>query len=226
MKNILKLAALYTMLISSMSISATTDKTMLKSNNEPTALMYAMQFNETHLYASQKIILADVQKALKNNPADLNTTYNGLTPLAWAAKFGYDAVIKTLIDAGADINATHNGNTVLMLAIKAEGEAYRRRGNYEASIIALINAGAKLDHAIITAQSTIQAKESDINYYQNLGYVAEYINQLKNGVKSVQRILDFLTICNTCQSTEKCKIEAPYLGYVGLAKTYAVCKKK
>ncbi len=53
---------------------------------------------------------------------------NGMSPLIYAAFFGYDEVVKTLLDCGADVNACGNsGVTVLMAALqKADNENIAR----------------------------------------------------------------------------------------------------
>lgn len=49
------------------------------------------------------------------------TTYEGRTPLLWAAEKGHEALVKLLLQNGADVNMMdQNGQTTLQLAVDAQ----------------------------------------------------------------------------------------------------------
>ena len=70
----------------------------------------------------QALKLGDVEGAIRllAEGADVNAKDGfGMTPLHWAARWGYKAVAELLLDKGADVNAvTNSGKTALQLAEK------------------------------------------------------------------------------------------------------------
>ena len=101
-------------------------KTDLEFEDGVTLLLLAVAYSDARV----------IEKLLRNGAAvHINTQKEGLTPLIWAATFGYVEKMRLLIAHNADIEAhTQKGNTALSLAIeKKQPEAAKL----------LIDAGAK-----------------------------------------------------------------------------------
>jgi ankyrin repeat protein len=81
----------------------------------------AMILNSHFMSAVQTGNLPRLQELLKKNPALINRTIDGMTPLHWASTRGHVAVMELLISHGADIEARNKyGMTPLLLASKTE----------------------------------------------------------------------------------------------------------
>lgn len=84
-------------------------KSLIVSHNNKSALMNAITNNDINT----------VTTLLQQKAASDITYKYGLTPLMIATRFGFNDIVKTLLEAGADANAKTNENeTALMLALQ------------------------------------------------------------------------------------------------------------
>ncbi len=99
-------------------------------------------------------------KTLLDQGADVNETFDSLTPLMRASEGGHIEVVKMLLDRGADINAKSNiGRTALSIAAN--------KGHINIVNI-LLERGADLNFAIISASHLTSAKKG-----------VEYLKEIK-----------------------------------------------
>ncbi len=93
----------------------------------------------------------DVVKLLVEVGADLNQTWNGVTPLFQASQNAHTEVVQVLVKAGADLNQNWNGITPLFMASQ----------NGHAKVVqVLVDAGADLNQTWNGATPLFQASQN------------------------------------------------------------------
>ncbi len=115
----------------------------------------------------------DVVKLLVEAGADLNQTWNGVTPLFQASQNAHTEVVQVLVKAGADLNQAWNGETPLFQASQ----------NGHAEVVqVLVKAGADLNQADDGATPLFQSSQNGhIEVVQVLVKAGADLNQADDG---------------------------------------------
>jgi uncharacterized protein len=127
------------MAIAAQQASATIIEQLMKAGADPNDPVNFVNAAETPLMHAARAGNADAVRMLMIAGAQVNAreSWNGQSPLQWAAAEGHGAVVEALIEGGADIRQRSNaGTTPLMFAV--------RKGDM-GSVKALLAAGADVN---------------------------------------------------------------------------------